>query len=147
MSWSAHEVSPLTPTAPINFLPGPYSANPPPNTFTPPIFCPTIGSLAVPSLDDGPLYATPTSTGLLACKPKRLPPGCVAEYKFAVESDNPFACPDPPLLDEASRLNALAVFAFCAEITLLPGHCAPRFTPENATAHTMPSRSTIVPHI
>ena len=69
------------------------------------------------------------------------------EYKFAVDSDNPFACPDPALFDEASRLNAFAVFAFCAEITLLPGHCAPRFTPVNATAHTTPSRSTIVPHI
>jgi hypothetical protein len=84
---------------------------------------------------------------LLACSPYRLPPGCTAEYKFAVDSDNPFACPDPPLLDDASRLNAFAVFAFCAAIALLPGHCAPRFTPVNATAHTTPSRSTIVPHI
>ena len=42
-----------------------------------------------------------------------------------------------PLLDElASRLNALAVLAFCAEMTRLPGHWAPRLVPENATAHT-----------
>jgi hypothetical protein len=37
--------------------------------------------------------------------------------------------------------------AFCAEITRLPGHCEPRFAPVNATAQTMPSRSTIVPHM
>ena len=52
-----------------------------------------------------------------------------------------------PLADELSRLKAFAVFAFCAEITRLPGHCAPRLTPENATAQTMPSRSTMVAHI
>src|SRR5690349_20678431 len=32
-------------------------------------------------------------------------------------------------------------------MTRLPGHCDPRSSPENATAHTTPSRSTIVPHI
>ena len=37
--------------------------------------------------------------------------------------------------------------AFCAEMTRLPGHCAPRLTPVNATAQTTPSRSTIVPHM
>ena len=40
------------------------------------------------------------------------------------------------------RLNALAVLAFCAEITRLPGHWSPRLLPLNATAHTMPSRFT-----
>src|SRR5215469_9024801 len=87
------------------------------------------------------------STGLLCCKPYRLPPGCTAEYRFAVDRARPFACPEPPLNEEESRLNAFAVLAFCAEITLLPGHWAPRFTPENATAHTTPSRSTMVAHI
>src|SRR5277367_506030 len=147
MLWSAQEVSPLTPTAPRITLPGPYSAKPPPNTFTPPIFWPTMGSNAVPYCDEDPPYATPVSTGLLACNPYRLPPGCTAEYKFAVDNASPCACPEPPLLDDESRLNAFAVFAFCAEITRLPGHCAPRFTPLNATAQTIPSRSTIVPHI
>ena len=51
------------------------------------------------------------------------------------------------LLDELSRLKALAVLAFCAEMTRLPGHCAPRFTPEKATAQTAPSRFTRVAHI
>src|ERR1700682_2849091 len=55
--------------------------------------------------------------------------------------------PDPSLLEEESRLKAFAVFAFCAEMTRLPGHCAPRLTPVNATAQTVPSRSTMVPHI
>ena len=43
------------PHPPTIFLPGPYSAKPPPNTFTPPITFPTMGSWAVPYLDDGPL--------------------------------------------------------------------------------------------
>src|SRR5205807_1446394 len=70
-----------------------------------------------------------------------------AEYRFAVESAKPAGRPDPLLDDELSRLKALAVLAFCAEMTRLPGHCAPRFTPENATAHTTPSRFTMVAHI
>ena len=57
-------------------------------------------------------YATLVSTGLLNCNPKRLPPGCTAEYRLAVESDKPLGCPEPPLLDDESRLNAFAVFAF-----------------------------------
>src|SRR6185503_1061400 len=32
-------------------------------------------------------------------------------------------------------------------MTRLPGHCAPRSTPEKATAQTMPSRFTTVAHI
>src|SRR4029079_3260113 len=98
-------------------------------------------------LEAGPSYDTLMSTGLLCCNPNRLPPGCTAEYRFAVASRRPAGCPDPPLLDDESRLNAFPVLAFWAEMTLLPGHCAPRLTPENATAHTTPSRSTIVPHI
>ena len=39
------------------------------------------------------------------------------------------------------------VIDLCAEMTRLPGHCAPRLMPENATAQTTPSRSTMVPHI
>jgi hypothetical protein len=31
---------------------------------------------------------------------------------LAVESAKPLGCPDPPLFDDASRLNAFAVFAF-----------------------------------
>jgi hypothetical protein len=37
-------------------------------------------------------------------------PGCTAAHRFAVDSARP------------GRLNAFAVFAFCAEITRLPGH-------------------------
>ena len=48
---------------------------------------------------------------------------------------------------KTSRLNEFAVFAFCAEIARLPGHWADRLMPENATAQTMPSRSTMVAHI
>jgi hypothetical protein len=46
--------------------------------------------------------------------------GCVS----AVDSDKPLGCPDPLLLEEASRLNEFAVLAFCAEITRPPaiGH-------------------------
>src|SRR5262249_23142828 len=47
----------------------------------------------------------------------------------------------------AGRLNSFAVFAFCAESTRLPGHCWVRSPPVNATAHTTPSRSTIVAHM
>src|SRR5271165_2969565 len=64
-----------------------------------------------------------------------MPPGCTALYSCAVESDS------------LGRLKALAVFAFCAEITRLPGHCDPRSAPVNATAHTTPSRLTTVAHI
>ena len=74
-------------------------------------------------------------------------PGCTAEYRFAVESASPLGWPEPFELEEASRLNEFAVFAFWAEITRLPGHCAPRFAPENATAQTTPSRLTMVAHI
>jgi hypothetical protein len=64
-----------------------------------------------------------------------------------VDSANPAGCPEPLLLDEASRLKALAVLAFWAEMARLPGHWAPRFTPENATPQTTPSRLTMVAHI
>ena len=47
------------------------------------------------------------ATGLLNCRPNKLPPGCTAEKRFAVDTANP------------GRLNALAVFAFCAEMTRL----------------------------
>src|SRR5262249_8511574 len=55
--------------------------------------------------------------------------------------------PEPLLFAEESKLNEFPVLAFCAEITRLPGHCAPRSVPEKATAHTIPSRSTMVAHI
>src|SRR5918994_7604876 len=87
------------------------------------------------------------STGLLSCRPKRLPPGCTAEKRFAVESARPGGWPDAPEFDVESRVSELAVFAFCAEITRLAGHCAARSDPENATAHTTPSRSTMVAHM
>src|ERR1044072_5201670 len=60
----------------------------------------------LPTLDC--TYATAGFTGLLSCNPNRLPPGCVAEKRLAVDSAKP------------GRLNALAVLAFCAEITRLP---------------------------
>ncbi len=71
-------------------------------------------------------------------------PRCV-ETKAAAE--DVYAPNFTPLFDEASRLKALAVLAFCAEMARLPGHCAPRLTPEKATAHTTPSRFTSVAHI
>ena len=39
------------------------------------------------------------------------------------------------------------MFAFCAEMTRLPGHWSPRSLPVNATAHTTPSRLTTVAHM
>jgi hypothetical protein len=76
------------------------------------------------------------STGLLCCNPKSEPPGWTGAHRFAVDNARP------------GRLNALAVFAFCAEMTRLPGHCEPRSAPVNATAHTIPSRLTIgAPHV
>ena len=60
---------------------------------------------------------------------------------------SPAGCPEPLLLEPLSRLKAVAVFAFWAEITRLPGHCEERRVPENATAHTIPSRFTIVAHM
>src|SRR5436309_3063828 len=104
-----------------------------------------MGSLALPKFEDGPLYATLVSTGLLSCRPNRLPPGCTAEYRLAVDKASP--CANLVLAVGSPRLNELAVFAFCAEITRLPGHCEPRSAPENATAQTTPSRSTTVAHI
>src|ERR1700674_3113033 len=102
-----------------------------------------MGSFAVPKAAIAPRYATLVSTGLLACKPYRLPPGCTAEYRLAVDNASPVACPEPALLEEESRLNRLAVLAFCAEITRLPSHCAPASVPENATAQTVPSLPTM----
>jgi len=64
-----------------------------------------------------------------------------------VDSAKPAGWPEPLLFDEASRLKALAVLAFWAEMARLPGHWAPWFTPENATAQTTPSRLTMVAHI
>ena len=96
---------------PNNFPPAAYSPTPPPDTLIPPIFSPTIGSRAVPYADEGPLYATVVLTGLLACKPKKLPPGWTAAYKLAVDIARPFAWPDPLLPEEESRLNRFAVFA------------------------------------
>src|SRR5207247_1497295 len=92
-------------------------------------------------------YATAGFTGLLCWSPYRLPPGLTAEYRFAVDSARPADCPEPLLNDELSRLNAFAVLAFWAEIPRLPGHWAPRLAPENATAHTMPSRLAIAAHM
>ena len=64
-----------------------------------------------------------------------------------MDNASPAACPEPLLEDLLSRPNAFAVLAFWAEITRLPGHWAARSTPENATAHTMPSRFTSVAHM
>src|SRR5580765_6374571 len=101
----------------------------------PPIFTPTSGSFGLPKLAEGPLYAAPVSTGLLSCRPNSEPPGCTAAHRFAVDSAR------------LGRLKELAVFAFCAEMTRLPGHSSPRSLPVNATAQTTPSRLTIVPHM
>jgi hypothetical protein len=45
-----------------------------PNTFTPTMRSPTIGSFDPPNDCDRPMYAAPVSTGLLCCSPYRLPP-------------------------------------------------------------------------
>ena len=43
-----------------------------------------------------------------------------------MERAKPPAAPDdPPLAEESSKLKEFAVLAFWAEITRLPGHCAP----------------------
>ncbi len=42
--------------------------------------------------------------------------------QVAVERAKPWGCPEPLLDELLSRLKALAVLAFCAEITRLPGH-------------------------
>src|SRR5258706_3915831 len=135
MLWSAHEVSPLTPIAPTSTLAELYKANPPPNTFTPPILLPKRGSFGMPKFADGPLYAASVSTGLLCCKPYSEPPGCTAAYKFAVDKAR------------VGKLNELAVFAFWGEMTRLPGHSEPRSAPAKPAAQTTPSRLTMVPHI
>ena len=85
----------------------------------------------MPKLADGPWYAAAVSTGLLCCKPYSDPPGCTAANRFAVDKARP------------GKLNELAVFAFCAEMTRLPGHSEPRSAPVKATAQTTPSRLTI----
>jgi hypothetical protein len=84
---------------------------------------------------------------LLSCRPNRLPPGCTAENRFAVDKARPAAWPEPAELDVESSPSEAAVLAFCAEITRLAPHCDARSVPENATAHTTPSRSTIVAHM
>ena len=64
-----------------------------------------------------------------------------------MERTRPLAFPDPALLEVESRLKALAVLAFWAEITRLPGHWEPALVPLKATAQTTPSRSTMVAHM
>ena len=64
-----------------------------------------------------------------------------------MESARPAPTPEPALAEDLSRLNEFAVLAFCAEMTRLPGHCAPRSVPEKAMAHTTPSLFTTVAHI
>src|SRR5215475_7920789 len=139
-------------------------ARPPPKTFTPPMRLPSIGSEPVPNerlltgaglklawvrpLIFGLLpYATSVSTGLLCCRPYRLPPGCTAENKFAVDKARPDGKALPAGVAPCPRLKSFAVFAFCAEITRLPNHCDVNWLPENATAQTVPSRSTMVRHM
>ena len=46
-----------------------------------------------------------------------------------------------------SRLKAFAVFAFWAEITRLPSHWSVKALPVKATAQTVPSTSTMLPHM
>src|SRR2546427_6046538 len=87
--WSVQEVSPLTPTPPTLLPPVVYNASPPPNTLTPPTRSPTSGSFAAPNAFACPWYAGPASTGLLCWRPYKLPPGCTAEYRFAVDNASP----------------------------------------------------------
>ena len=77
----------------------------------------------------------PSFTGLLSCRPKRLPPGWVAAYRLAVDRA------------KLVRLKAFAVLAFCAEMTRLPGHSSVGDSPVKTTSMTTPRRSTIVPHM
>jgi hypothetical protein len=62
------------------------------------------------------------------------PPGCAPAYKFPVD------------IAKFDVLKALAVLAFTAAITRLPGHCAARFGPLKAIAQTTPSRFTTAAH-
>ncbi len=45
------------------------------------------------------------------------------------------------------KLKAFAVLAFCAEMTLLPGHCEPRSSPVKATAHDAVAIDDRSPHV
>src|SRR5437763_12130592 len=105
----------------------------------PPIRLPSSGSLGVPYELAAPPYATESLTGLLSCRPNKLPPGCTAAYRLAVESDK------LPMLKE------FAVFAFCAEITRLPNQISDVTSwpsaSEVVTAQTRPEPSTRVSHI
>jgi hypothetical protein len=67
---------------------------------------------------------------------------------LAVESAKPFEFPDPLLADELSRLKEFAVLGFWAEITRLPGHWAPRSTPEKSNrAHNPVAIDDRSPHL
>src|SRR4051794_29657644 len=105
----------------------------------PPIRLPSSGSLAVPYEFGLPPYAVEASTGLLSCKPNKLPPGCTAAYRLAVESD------------KLRLLKAFAVLAFCAEITRLPNQMSDVTSSPSAsdvvTAQIRPVPSTRVSHI
>src|SRR6185437_16931560 len=94
---------------------------------------PTIGSSACPNFVGGPAKAA-VGFGPIIASPYKLPPGCAAEYKFPLDRA------------KLSRLRALAVLAFSAAISRLPGHCAERLGPLNTTAQIVPSRLTTAAH-
>src|SRR5438270_897211 len=81
----------------------------------------------------------------------RLCQGVTTGSGFFVASDvfRHIGCPKPPLLTPLSSMSKTILSGRVAspETPRLPGPWAPRVAPENATAHTMPSRSTRVAHI
>src|SRR6266403_6256453 len=69
--------------------------------------------------------------GLESFRPYREPPGCVAEYRLAVESA------------KALLLKSLAVLAFAIAMARLPGQASPI----TITEQSRPCRSTTADHI
>ena len=55
-------------------------------------------------------------------QPVEIPPGCTAEYKFAVDKAKPVGAKLVPGGAPLLRLKSLAVLAFCAEMMRLPSH-------------------------
>src|SRR4029077_4937187 len=51
------------------------------------------------------------------------------------------------MCEPSPRLRLFAVVAFCAEMTRLASHWSVYWEPENATAQTVPSFATSVPHM
>ena len=131
--WSVHEVSPLTPSPPSSCR-SVLEREPAAEHVDPADPLPDHRILRVPYVLGLPPYATPDRRG---CSP-----AARTGSRPAAPRRRGWRCEG-----EVSRLKALAVFAFWAAITRLPGHWSPRLSPLNTTWSTTPSRSTIAAHM